>query len=158
MSNISSFGNICPQIGPLQAVITFVCVILIKLIPFREIELFTSFSVLLFSPLYISGFHCLDQNSHYLQFSCFMLPVQDGIKTFQVSYHTAASTVLILIFLPFMCSTLDLHVHRFDINCLITCLYFCLSGLKGDKSGKESKGGVTVIVNSLPRIHLERQI
>lgn len=79
-------------------------------------------------------------------------------ETFQVSYHIAASTVLILIFLPFMCSNLDLHVHRFYINCLITCLYFCLSSLKGDKAGKESKGGIMVIVNSLPRIHLERQI
>lgn len=88
-----------------------------------------------------------------------MLQMQDGTKTFQVSYHIAASTVLILIFLPFVCSNLDLHVHRFYINCLITCLFFfCLSGLKGDKAGKEGKGGITVIVNSLPRIHLERQI
>lgn len=104
--------------------------------------------------LHIPAFYCLDQSSHYMRFSCSMLQMQDGIKAFQISHHITPSTVLIPFFLPFMCSNLDLHVHRFYINCLITCLFSPVrSQRREDKAGKEGKGGITVKVNSFPRIH-----
>lgn len=114
------------------AVITFVCITLSRLIPFRETELFLA---LLTSrtELRIPGFHCLDQVSHHQQFSCSMLHMQDQTKTFQISHHISPGTVPMLVFLPFICSNLDLYVRRFYINCLITCLYFSLSAREGGK-------------------------
>jgi len=82
--------------------------------------------------LYIPGFHCLYQDSHHMQISWSTLQIQDGTKAFQISNHITPSTVLILVFLP-LCSNLDLHVHRFYISCLMTCLYFSLLALEGGK-------------------------
>lgn len=96
--------------------------------PFFSLALLTSRT-----ELCIPGFHCLDQVSHHQQFSCSMLHMQDQTKIFQISPHISPGTVLMLLFLPFICSNLDLYVHRFYTNCLRTCLCFSLSAPEGGK-------------------------
>lgn len=112
---------------------------------FQRKKLLTNFSVWLFSPL--------EQSSTSLVFIAWIkIPITSNFilcfkckmeqKPSKISHHITPSTILILLFLPFICTNLDLHIHRFYINCLITCLYFSLSALKGGKIrlGRKVKG------------------
>lgn len=122
--------------------------------PFFRLALLTSRT-----ELCIPGFHCLDQVSHHQQFSCSMLHMQDQTKIFQISPHISPGTVLMLLFLPFICSNLDLYTQvLYQLSQNLSLFFLVSSWRREDKAGKKGKWGITVEVNSFPRIHLKRQI